>query len=172
MKNSKQKKSNNKIEQFVIDYWNTLKFLSIIFTIIVLIIAFNSYFESQISDKLHQKEYIFSLSKSLRPYLIFNEKSNVLYDHSANIHLDSLSVQYEIERELFEGDTLRLVEKFTIKLTPTSNLNFEPILECISAPFYVVSSERYGKRSFVYYLESGFAHELDTKFLFRVEFLE
>lgn len=74
----------NKTENFISENWNTLKLATLILTIIGTFIVFDDYVNKRIENKIKDNGYIESLSKSLRPFCVFDEYGAIIYDHGAS----------------------------------------------------------------------------------------
>lgn len=81
-----------KIEKFVTEYWNTSKFIAVAATVIIAYFGIDSYLDSKIENKITDDNYISELSKTLRPYLIFDNSGEISYDHGAIKFVDSIVV--------------------------------------------------------------------------------
>ncbi|MEE9431548.1 MAG: hypothetical protein V3V16_10935 [Melioribacteraceae bacterium] len=84
----------NAIESFFRDYKTTLSFTLTFIGLVIAYLTFDSYINTQIDNKIKDTEYIQKLSKTLRPFLIFENKGMISYDHGASKFVDSINVQY------------------------------------------------------------------------------
>lgn len=85
-----EKKS--RIEEISTKYTNTIQLLSFIVAIFAIFFVFDDYINTQIEDKITSEEYISKLSKNLRPYLIFDNNGNTIYDHGGKEYISSISI--------------------------------------------------------------------------------
>ena len=139
--------------------------LKIVGTIILLgggFMAFDNFFNTRIDKRINNPEYISHLSKSLRPYLIFNDKGNYKYDHGAEIFLDSISVKMNLNLE--SG------EPIIIKVYPKKSFKVNPLLQSISGIAYNETIEIQGNKTIVYTLNVTGYNE-STEYLFLLEIL-
>lgn len=160
-----QENNKNAIERFFTQYWNTFKFLLSVFTIILIYIGVDDYINNKIDKKLHDEAYLKRVSKSLRPFLIFNQYGNFLYDHGASQYIDSLVVFPPILK-------LETNEVFVIGVFPKDYLAFQPLLENLSAIEMVIKPNQIENKSWAYKVQilSGLQPKPEVV-LFRLEIL-
>jgi len=124
--------------------------------------AFDNFFNTRIDKRINNPEYISHLSKSLRPYLIFNDKGNYTYDHGAEILLDSISVKMNLNFELLD-------EPIIIKVYPKKSFKTKPLLQSLSGIAYQETIEIQGNKTWVYTLDvSGYNENKEYLFLFEI----
>ncbi len=145
-----------------ITFLDIFKISLVVLSIIVAIIVLDDFIDNKIDNKISDSEYISSLSHRLRPFLIINNKNNVVYDHGAMSFIDSIS----IKTDLIEGF---LESPIDIIIYPKEFLKFKPLVECLSPINYVEKFERYNYKSLKYTLNvSGHSGPL-SEILFRIE---
>lgn len=103
----------NTIESFFRDYKTTLGFTLTLIGLVIAYITFDNYINAQIDGKITNKEYIQKLSKTLRPFLIFDNNGLVSYDHGASKFIDSINVQY-FPYDTIKGNNLGWPKKIMI----------------------------------------------------------
>ena len=121
----------NKIENFFTEYWNTLKFLTVVGTVILAFFALDQYLDEKIENKITDDSYISELSKTLRPFLVFNNEGIILYDHGALNFVDSIHVKHTSGNW---ADTIYIYTK--------SLLQEAPLLQFIGAYLYSYEAKR------------------------------
>ena len=85
-------------EKFITEYWNSLKFLALLVTVIIAYFGIDQYLDSKIEDKITDDSYISELSKTLRPFLVFDNDWMVTYDHGALNYIDRIIVKHSENR--------------------------------------------------------------------------
>ena len=83
----------HKIEKFISEYWNTLKFTTLIIALICFWMAFDNYINNQIENKINDNNYIESLARSLRPFCVFDESGVIAYDHGAEEFINAINIK-------------------------------------------------------------------------------
>ncbi len=140
-----------------------LKFMMAILAILGGLFVFDDFLNTRIGNRINEAEYISKLSKSLRPYLIFNQNGNIVYDHGAEVLLDSISVDMKLS---FDFD-----KPITIIVHPKKFLKVKPLLECLSDIGYQEKANRYGFKSWKYILTVNAYSEVEDN-LFKIEILD
>jgi len=102
-------------EKFITEYWNSLKFFALLVTVIIAYFGIDQYLDSKIEDKITDDSYISELSKTLRPFLVFNNDGIVIYDHGALNYIDSIIVKHSEKRW---ADTIFVYSKTFLKEAP------------------------------------------------------
>jgi hypothetical protein len=115
----------NKVENFFTEYWNTLKFLTVVGTVILAFFALDQYLDDKIENKITDDTYIGELSRTLRPFLVFDNDGIIKYDHGALTFIDSIRVKHTTDRW---ADTINIYTK--------SLLQEAPLLQFIGAYLY------------------------------------
>jgi len=82
----------SRIEKLISENWNTIKFITLVATLLGAFITFDNYINNQIEEKITDSNYINRLSKSLRPFLVFNDQGVVLYDHGADEFIEKINI--------------------------------------------------------------------------------
>lgn len=145
-------------------FLDIFKIALLILSILGAIIVLNDFIDNKIDDKINDSEYISKLSHTLRPYLIINQNSNIVYDHGALSQIDSISVIVNL-------DNLHPDNPIIITIYPKSFLEIKPLIECLSPVDYVEESKRFKNISWEYKLYvSGYTGPLD-EILFRIEIM-
>ena len=121
----------NKIEKFFTEYWNSLKFLAVVAAVLVAFFGIDQYLDSKIENKITDDSYISELSKTLRPFLVFDNNGIILYDHGALNHIDSVLVKHTSGRW---ADTIFIFTKTLLKEAP--------LLQFIGAFLYSYEANR------------------------------
>ncbi len=137
-----------------------------IITILVILgglFAFNDFLNNRIDNRINDAEYISKLSKSLRPYLIFNQNGSIVYDHGAESLLDSISVDFILN---FNMD-----KPIKIIIYPKKFLKVKPLLECLTGIGYQEKASRHGFKSWEYVLDVNSYGEAENN-LFMIEILD
>ncbi len=89
----------NKIEKFFSDYKNTITILSGFFVVITFFISADGYINRQIESKITDATYINKLSKTLRPFSIFNQDGVIIYDHGGENFIKKIHVSKNVNGE-------------------------------------------------------------------------
>lgn len=92
----------SKVNDFIKDNIYVFKLAGSILGIIVLFITVDSYLDSKIENKITDADYIKKLSNQLRPFLVFNEKGIVTYDHGAFNKIKQIVVNDKDEYVIIE----------------------------------------------------------------------
>lgn len=132
----------NKIENFISNNWSTLKLFTIVLALAAVYIAFDNYINNRIDDKIKDKEYIQELSKTLKPFLIFDEEGIITYDHGATIFVDSIKIIY-LENKSIDKIIVHLNQFFTSA----------PLLDHIGSSRYTYTTKRIKNYNWRYDLE-------------------
>ncbi len=74
----------SKLNEFIKQNTYVLGLFGFIATIVGLFITADNYLDSKIEQKITDTAYLKKLSNQLRPFLIFNDKGIVTFDHGAN----------------------------------------------------------------------------------------
>lgn len=139
-----------------------IEFASVIFGFFIAFIVFDDYINSKIQKKLTSEEYISNLAKSLRPFLIFNQKGTILYDHGAAKYIENIAVELGTDQER--------VKKITI--TMTEYLQNEPLLECLGPDQYEINITRNKKLIWVFDFVRVYGFGDNPNNRFRLEILK
>jgi hypothetical protein len=118
-------------EKFVYEYWNSLKFLAVLVTIIIAYFGIDQYLDSKIESKITDDSYVSALSKTLRPFLVFSNDGIIVYDHGALNFIDSIKVKHTENRW---ADTIFIYTK--------SLLREAPLLQFIGVYLYSYEAKR------------------------------
>ncbi len=156
------------IESFFKRYKETIRFLTILFTIIFLFFGVNEYFDNKIESKITDKDYIKNLSYSLRPFLIFDVEGHILYDHGAEKRLNSITMDPKLTMKNFQN-----INDFKIVIEPKNYLSVLPLLENLSVHDFQISSNRYKNKSWIYTVKVLATFEpIEEPIKFRLELME
>jgi hypothetical protein len=128
-----------KIEEILSNYRHTIEFLSIIVALIVGFLIFGNYVNNQIENKINDGDYIEYLSKSLRPFCVFNETGIIEYDHGAEKFIKSISINKNED---------------TITIEFNDFLQNAPLLITVGAYQYSYEAIKKNNRIFVYNLSA------------------
>jgi len=79
------------IEKFFSKYKNTLSIVSGLIILVTFFITADDYINNQIENKITDESYINKLSKTLRPFSIFNEEGAVSYDHGGLKYIKNIT---------------------------------------------------------------------------------
>ena len=82
----------SRIEKLISENWNTIKFITLVVALLGAFISFDNYINNQIEERITDSNYINRLSKSLRPFLVFNDQGIVLYDHGADEFIEKIDI--------------------------------------------------------------------------------
>ncbi len=129
----------NSVESFFRDYKTTLGFSLTLIGLIIAFITFDSYINNQIDEKITDTEYVKKLSKTLRPFLIFDNSGVVTYDHGAGKFIDSINVKY-FPYDTTQGGNLGWPKK--IMIYTNQFLTTSPLLDYIGVFNFTYSTER------------------------------
>ena len=119
-----------------------ISFFSIIIGIIVALIVFDTYIYDRIDKKINDESYLSKISKTMRPYLIFDENEKYIYDHGALDHIENIEIVKHTDKDEI------LVEK--IILTLKKYYQTAPLIECIGPLSYSFKSEKGSKTTWIY----------------------
>lgn len=92
----------SKLNEFIKQNTYVFGFLSFIATVAGLFIAADSYLDTKIEHKITDTDYIKKLSNRLRPFLIFNNKGIVTFDHGAIENIKKIEVNLKDENIIIE----------------------------------------------------------------------
>lgn len=154
----------NRIERFFGDYKNTIAFVSGGIVLISFWIAIDDYINNQIDERITDKDYILSLSKTLRPFSIFNHDGIIIYDHGGEEFISNIEfIHTEVEN----------VER--IILETKTYLAGAPLLIQIGTSNYTYESNRVGTYKWEYTLAapklfraSDSPQLFDSRFMFEI----
>jgi hypothetical protein len=91
---SEKTDNTNPVESFFRDFKTTLGFALTIIGLVIAYFSFDSYITSKIDEGITDTKYIKELSKTLRPFLIFDNNEVIVYDHGARKFVDSVRIDY------------------------------------------------------------------------------
>lgn len=139
-----------------------LQVLGLIIALVVLFFAFDNYLYDKIDSRIKDPDYIEKLSKTLRPFLIFDQNEIVIYDHGAMTYVDSISVRAINPTHLTQ-----------IRLYANSYLQLAPLIESLGPHIYEFHPKRGKGNIWIYDLaEPGFHSGSKTPERFRLEILK
>jgi len=121
----------NKTEQFFSEYKNTITVISGILIVIGFFIGADNYISNEIEKKITDETYINKLAHVLRPFVIFDKKGVIQYDHGGERYIEKIEVQKKKDGD-FES----------IIITTKEFLQNPPILIYIGYDNYAYYSER------------------------------
>ena len=121
----------NKVEQFFSEYKNTITVISGILIVIGFFIGADNYISNKIEKKITDESYINKLARVLRPFVIFDKKGVIQYDHGGERYIEKIEVQKKKDGD-FES----------IIITTKEFLQNPPILIYIGYDNYAYNSER------------------------------
>jgi hypothetical protein len=119
------------LEHVLTEYKNTIKFLTVLGTIVIVYFGVDQYLDSKIENKITDDSYIAQLSKTLRPFLVFNNDGVVIYDHGGLNFIDSIKINHSDNRW---ADTIFIFSK--------SYLQEAPLIQFIGAYLYSYEAKR------------------------------
>ena len=128
-----------KIEKFISENWNTLKFITLIIGLLGIFFTFDNYINNQIENKINDNNYIESLTKSLRPFCVFNESGIIVYDHGAAEFIKEISFNKKEE---------------TISIEVNQFFQHTPLLITIGANQYSYKANKKDNKTFIYKLSA------------------
>lgn len=99
--------------------------ITTLLTLTGLFFVFDNYLSDKIDEKITDKNYIENLSKTLRPFLIFDQNEIIIYDHGAETYIDSIKV--------FSINPTHLTK---IIIYPNQYLQLAPLLESLGPDIY------------------------------------
>ena len=153
-------------KRFIIKTFTIVSSIVISITAIIsFFIMFNDFIDNKIKSKITDKNYIYNLSKELRPFGIYNKKGVLIYDHGVDkIYIDSLNVNVKDSNFVY------------FNLYCTKHLELAPIIENISPEIIVVYEPKQNKHNIWKYdveFQSDFSSDsLKYPILFRIEILK
>lgn len=107
--------------------------LSALIMVVGFFIAADGYINNQIENKITDETYIRKLSKTLRPFAIFNEQGVITFDHGGEAYIKTISVKKKPDGSL---DSIEIETK--------GYLQNAPILIYLSNEDYSYQSNRTG----------------------------
>ena len=123
-----------------------IKLLSVFLVLASLFLIFDNYLNDKIDDKIASN--IERSSKSIRPFLIFDENETRVYDHGAySNYINEIKVEFKMR-----NDSLKVIE--TIIVYPKQYLQIAPLLEPLGADRYDITSINRHKFAWVYTLNA------------------
>ncbi len=146
-----------------------IKLLSVSLVLASLFLIFDNYLNDKIDDKIASN--IERSSKSIRPFLIFDENEIPIYDHGAySNYIKDIKVEFKIR-----NDSIKVIE--TIIVYPKQYLQIAPLLEPLGADRYDITAIKRHKFSWIYTLNalqtySPAKFEIKTPNKFRLEILK
>lgn len=154
----------NKIEQFFSEYKNTITVISGIMIVITFFIVADNYISNKIEKKITDETYINKLARVLRPFVIFDKKGVIQYDHGGERYIEKIDVQ-----EKKDGDLESII------ITTKEFLQNPPILLYIGYDNYAYDSERIDTYKWKFKLSSlnllimeGNSEKLDPIFIVEI----
>ena len=112
-----------------------------IISMVAALFAIHLYVDWWMEQKIYGDEFVKKVAENLRPFMIFDEKENVLYDKGAGKYITNFQVHIKKD-----GEPGR------ITITPKEHLAYSPILESLDARF-VITESRGHKNAWVYELK-------------------
>lgn len=154
----------NKIEKFFSEYKNTITVISGILIVIGFFIGADNYISNEIEKKITDETYINKLARVLRPFVIFDKKGVIQYDHGGERYIEKIEVQKKKDGG-FES----------IIITTKEFLQNPPILIYIGYDNYAYTSERIDTYKWKFKLSSldmlimgGNSEKLDPIFILEI----
>ncbi len=130
----------NRIEKIISENWNIIKLVGLILSVVVGYTTFDSYISNQIEKQITSASYLERLSKSLRPFLIFNGDGKIVYDHGVAEMVKGINVDSKEE---------------VINVEFTKYVQNPPLIIVIGANVSTYKSERGGNFSWVFKNTTG-----------------
>jgi len=121
------------------EYKNTIKFLTVLGTIVIIYFGVDQYLDSKIENKITDDSYISQLSKTLRPFLVFNNDGVVIYDHGGLNFIDRIKIKHTDNRW---ADTIFIYSK--------TFLQEAPLMEFIGSYLYSYEAKRISNLCWAY----------------------
>ncbi len=128
------------MENFFSKYKHTIQSLSFIIAMATIVIVLNNHIDKKIEKKITDQQYIDNISKSLRPFLIFNNNEVVLYDHGANKFVHNIN---------FDN------KKDIVDIFFTKYIQNEPLLITIGDVQYSYKSVRIKRNGWRFFMHSS-----------------
>jgi hypothetical protein len=125
------------------DMQTALKVTGIIVGLAASIYTFVKFIDSRIKRVIQGPEFLKELSRSLRPFAIFDEKERILVDRGAMDYIESIEVRMDA--------TENLPKKIIVH--PTHHLDQAPILIPLDTDMSTVTESRGKKFDWVYDIE-------------------
>ena len=139
-----------------------VKLITVFIGVTSLFLVFDNYLSDKINDKITNKDYIESLSKTLRPFLLFNQNEIITYDHGAEAYIDSIKV--------FSINPTHLTK---IIIYPNQYFQLTPLLEFLGPDIYTYTTKRGTGKIWIYELnQPGFGGAYEAPNKFRLEILK
>ena len=129
----------NKLEKFISENCNTLKFVAMVIAFVGVWLTFDNYINNQIENKINDNSYIETLSKALRPFCVFNESGIIVYDHGAEEFIKDISLNKK------EG---------TITIEFYHFFQHAPLLITVGANQYSYEAVKKNNKTFIYKLSA------------------
>jgi len=140
----------------------------VIATLLGFLFIFNDFLDNKIENKITDTEYIYKLSKTLRPFCIFNKKNGVIfYDHGIyKVHIDSIKIKYNTYRKDRQDEIFVYTKNY---------LQIAPLVEYIGPNVVVIfKPERFKNNVWLYNFKELATHTTNRQFdeFFRLEILK
>ena len=129
------------------------------------IIVLNDFIDNKIDKKLNSQEYIHKLSSTLRPYLIFDEKGNFLFDHGATAFIDTLIINKDF---INQNTAMRIIE---IIIHPKQIMQFPPNINAMTPVSYTLTINPYQNISWKYRFEITTIFNYQKNIQFQLEII-
>jgi hypothetical protein len=108
----------NKIEHFFTEYKNTITVLSGLVIVLSFFMAATNYINSEIEKKITDETYINKLSKTLRPFAIFDLNGAIQYDHGAEKYIEKIEIK---KKENGDISTIKIITRVFLQNPPILN---------------------------------------------------
>ncbi|NQV17074.1 MAG: hypothetical protein HQ534_00805 [Armatimonadetes bacterium] len=165
----------DKIEMSSTSNYNWKFFLKLFVSIVIglatllgFLFVFNDFLDNKIENKITDNEYIYKLSKTLRPFCIFYKKDGVIfYDHGIyKVHIDSIEIKYNTSKKDRQNEIYVYTKNY---------LQIAPLVEYIGPNAVVIfKPKRLKNNVWLYNFKELGTHTTNRQFdeFFRLEILK
>ena len=129
-------------------------FVSAMTTFFFIYIAFDTFVYDRIDQRIKDPTYIQELSKTLRPFLMFNQQGIIIYDHGATKFVDSINVIISFNKN-YKINSIN-----EIKVYCNHFLHTAPLLDYIGVYQYTYDVNRAKNYSWVFKMKPMLVLEL------------
>jgi hypothetical protein len=143
------------------DFVQLLEVAGTIATIVAAIYGFIRFIDWRIERKIHEEPFLRKISSSLRPLVIFDENSSILFDQGAMNMIEKIEVSHSSEDSL----------PSEIFIYPKRHLAHAPLLQTLENEFIEITSSRGKGYEWRYTLDYNMTNDINGKRRFRLEIL-